>query len=161
MWPPPWGSPSGGSPPSTGWPSSGWRGTVWLGVPGTAHRLFGALGRRGVNIILISQASSERSICLAVDPADVDAARRVVGEEFALEYRIGLLDELVVEEELLHPGGGGGRGCGPSRGSPDGSSGILGGHGINIRAIAQGSSELNLSMVVAAADETGGAPGGP
>jgi bifunctional aspartokinase / homoserine dehydrogenase 1 len=123
-----------------------------LGVPGTAHRLFGALGRRGVNIILISQASSERSICLAVDPADVDAARRVVGEEFALEYRIGLLDELVVEEDcsILAVVGEGMR-------TLPGIAGrvfrILGGHGINIRAIAQGSSELNLSMVVAAADE--------
>lgn len=123
-----------------------------LGVPGTAHRLFGALGRRGVNIILISQASSERSICLAVDPADVDAARRVVGEEFALEYRIGLLDELVVEEDcsILAVVGEGMR-------TLPGIAGrvfrILGGHGINIRAIAQGSSELNLSMVVASRDE--------
>lgn len=123
-----------------------------LGVPGTAHRLFGALGRRGVNIILISQASSERSICLAVDPADVEAARRVVGEEFALEYRIGLLDELVVEEDcsILAVVGEGMR-------TLPGIAGrvfrILGGHGINIRAIAQGSSELNLSMVVAGRDE--------
>ena len=123
-----------------------------LGVPGTAYRLFGALGRRGVNIILISQASSERSICLAVDPADVPAAQRAVGEEFALEYRIGLLDELVVEEDcsILAVVGEGMR-------TLPGIAGkvfrILGGHGINIRAIAQGSSELNLSMVVSAEDE--------
>ncbi|RPH57988.1 bifunctional aspartate kinase/homoserine dehydrogenase I, partial [bacterium] len=123
-----------------------------VGVPGTASRLFGALAGRGVNIILISQASSERSICLAVDPGDVAAVRRAVHEEFALETRVGLLDELVVEEEcsILAVVGEGMR-------SLPGIAGrvfrILGGHGINIRAIAQGSSELNLSMVVALEDE--------
>lgn len=123
-----------------------------VGVPGTAERLFGALARKGISIILISQASSERSICLAVDPADLEAARRGVTEEFALEYRVGLLDELVVEEDcaILAVVGEGMR-------TVPGIAGrvfsILGGYGINVRAIAQGSSELNLSVVVDARDE--------
>lgn len=123
-----------------------------VGVPGTAERLFGALARRGISIILISQASSERSICLAVDPSDLPAARKGVTDEFALEYRVGLLDELVVEEEcaILAVVGEGMR-------TVPGIAGrvfsILGGYGINVRAIAQGSSELNLSVVVDARDE--------
>jgi len=122
------------------------------GVPGTASRLFGALAHREINIILISQASSERSICLAVDPSDVEASRKAVTEEFALEYRMGLLDDLVVEEDcsILAVVGEGMR-------TYVGIAGqvfrILGRHGVNIRAIAQGSSELNLSMVVARGDE--------
>lgn len=123
-----------------------------VGVPGSAQRLFGALARRGINIILISQASSERSICIAVEPGDLVEARRAVSEEFALEYRVGLLDELVVEEEcaILAAVGEGMR---SSPGIAGQVFSVLGRAGINVRAIAQGSSELNLSLVVAGADE--------
>lgn len=123
-----------------------------VGVPGSAQRLFGALARKGISIILISQASSERSICLAVEPGDLEAARKAVSEEFALEYRVGLLDELVVEEDcaILAVVGEGMR---TSPGIAGRVFSILGNYGINVRAIAQGSSELNLSVVVGARDE--------
>jgi aspartokinase/homoserine dehydrogenase 1 len=123
-----------------------------VGVPGSAQRLFGALARRGINVILISQASSERSICIAVEPGDLAEARKAVSEEFALEYRVGLLDELVVEEDcsILAAVGGGMRSCPGIAGQV---FSVLGRAGINVRAIAQGSSELNLSLVVASADE--------
>ncbi len=123
-----------------------------LGVPGTAQRLFGTLGQRGINIILISQASSERSICLAVDPAEVTAARRAIDDEFALERRIGLIDPLVVEEgcSVLAVVGEGMR---TLPGIAGRVFGILGGQGINIRAIAQGSSELNMSVAIRQSDE--------
>jgi bifunctional aspartokinase / homoserine dehydrogenase 1 len=123
-----------------------------VGVPGTAQRLFATLGQRGINVILISQASSERSICLAVDPAEVDAARRAIDDEFALEHRIGLMDPLVVEEgcSVLAVVGEGMR---TLPGIAGRVFGILGGQGINIRAIAQGSSELNMSVAIRQSDE--------
>lgn len=123
-----------------------------VGVPGSAGRLFGALARKGINIVLISQASSERSICIAVEPGDVAAARKAVAEEFSLEYRVGLLDELVVEENcaILAVVGEGMR---SSPGIAGKVFAVLGRSGINVRAIAQGSSELNLSLVVAGPDE--------
>lgn len=123
-----------------------------IGVPGIAGRLFGALARAGVSVILISQASSEHSICFAVAPEAVDDATAAVGEEFELERGAGLIDELVVEHDLSvlaavgsamreRPGIGGRL------------FGVLGERGVNVRAIAQGSSERNVSLVVAAGDE--------
>ncbi len=123
-----------------------------VGVPGIAMRLFGALARGGVSVILISQASSEHSICFAVAPQDTEGARRAVSREFEVERRAGVVEELVVEQEQSviaavgegmreHPGIAG---CMFS---------VLGGQGINVRAIAQGSSELNVSLVVHRDDE--------
>ncbi len=127
-------------------------GAGMVGVPGMASRLFGALSRRSVNVILISQASSEHSICFAVTPEAVDDAARAIDAEFALERQAGQIDELVIEPELSivavvgsgmrrHPGVAGRLFA------------VLGEHQINVRAIAQGSSELNISLVVAALDE--------
>jgi len=122
------------------------------GVPGIAERLFGALARKGISVILISQASSERSICLALEPASLPAARKAIDDEFALEQRVGMVDEVVVEEDcsILAVVGEG------MRETPNISGrlfSILGEYGINVRAIAQGSSELNISVVVSQADE--------
>ncbi|MDA8018635.1 MAG: bifunctional aspartate kinase/homoserine dehydrogenase I [Thermoanaerobaculia bacterium] len=123
-----------------------------VGVPGIAQRLFGALARSKVSVILISQSSSEHSICFAVAPEDAAAAQRAVDEEFELERRLGLVDPLQVEtghsvlaavgEEMARRPGIAGR-----------IFGVLGRHGVNVRAIAQGSSELNVSLVVEARDE--------
>ena len=123
-----------------------------VGVPGVAQRLFGALARQRVNVILISQASSEHSVCFAILPQLVEVASRGITEEFALERRAGLVDELIVEADLAviavvgvamreRPGIAGRL------------FGVLGDHGINVRAIAQGSSELNVSLVVKRSDE--------
>jgi aspartokinase/homoserine dehydrogenase 1 len=123
-----------------------------VGVPGIAGRLFGALARRDISVILIGQASSEHSICFAVLPEAVVVAQQEIEREFGLEYQTGLVDALVVEDDLSviaavgdqmrhHPGIAGK------------VFSVLGDRGINIRAIAQGSSELNISLVVAKSDE--------
>ena len=123
-----------------------------VGVPGVAMRLFGSLARRGVSVILITQGSSEHSICFAVAPEDLESAREAVDAEFAVDRRAGDIDELRVEDDVAvvavvgaamrqHPGIAGRL------------FSVLGACGINVRAIAQGSSELNISLVVKAADE--------
>jgi len=127
-------------------------GAGMVGVPGIAGRLFGALARHGVSVILISQASSEHSICFAVAPASTEAAARGVEEEFTVERRAGLIDELVIERDLAVVAAVG-EGMRERSGVAGALFAVLGRHGINVRAIAQGSSELNISLVVAARDE--------
>lgn len=124
-----------------------------VGVPGIAQRLFGALAREGVSVILISQASSEHSICFAVAPGDADRTRRSVDSEFRLERRAGLIEELAVEEDLAILAAIG-EGMRERHGLAGRLFGVLGDHGVNVRAIAQGSSERNVSIAVAAGDET-------
>ncbi len=118
-----------------------------VGVPGVAMRLFGALARSGVSVILISQASSEHSICFAVAPDDLAAARRSVDEEFRLDRRAGDIDELEVEDDVAIVAV-----VGAAMRERPGIAGrlfsVLGERGVNVRAIAQGSSELNISLVV-------------
>ncbi len=123
-----------------------------IGVSGIAMRLFGALAREGVSVIMISQASSEHSICFVVSPTDAEVAARSIAEEFAVERRAGLIDDLVIEERqsvVAAIGAGMRERCGVAARL----FGVLGRHGINVRAIAQGSSELNISLVVDADDE--------
>ena len=123
-----------------------------VGVPGIAMRLFGALARQGVSVILISQASSEHSICFAVDPGDAAQARAAIEREFELERKAGTIDELVAEEDKTVIAA-----VGEDLGKKSGISGrlfsVLGAQGINVRAIAQGSSELNISLVVDSVNE--------
>ncbi|MEM7354417.1 MAG: bifunctional aspartate kinase/homoserine dehydrogenase I [Acidobacteriota bacterium] len=123
-----------------------------VGVPGIAMRLFAALARRGVSVILISQSSSEHSICFAVAPGDADAASEAVHHEFRLERRAGIVDELIVErgQSIIAA-------VGEQMRRRPGLAGnlfeVLGIHGVNVRAIAQGSSELNISLVIDQSDE--------
>ena len=123
-----------------------------VGVPGVAMRLFGALARYKVSVILISQASSEHSICFAVAPEDAEAAQAAVSEEFALEKRVGLVDDLVSDDQcaVLAVVGEGMR---EQPGLAGRLFGVLGARGVNVRAIAQGSSELNLSLVISRDDQ--------
>ena len=123
-----------------------------LGVPGTARRLFEALARERINIILITQASSEHSICFAVAPDDVAKAGRSVDEEFTLEQRAGLVDPLIIERNLSIVAAVG-EGMRERRGIAGRLFSVLGSEGVNVRAIAQGSSELNISLVIARDDE--------
>lgn len=123
-----------------------------VGVPGVASRLFGALAARGVSVILISQASSEHSICFAVAPDDAAGARTAVDEAFALERQAGLVDPLVVEDGLSVVAVVG-EGLRHRTGVAGQLFGVLGRAGVNIHAIAQGSSERNISLVVEADDE--------
>lgn len=118
-----------------------------VGVPGTAHRLFQALAREGISVILISQASSEHSICFAVAPDVVAHARDQIDREFHLERQAGLIDDLVVEEDLAVVAAVG-EGMRERPGIAGRLFSVLGQRGINVRAIAQGSSELNISLVL-------------
>lgn len=122
------------------------RGLSMVGVPGTAERLFRALATRKVNVILISQASSEHTICFAVSRVDEADATRAVRDEFRLELQHGLttLDSKRDQTIVAIVGEG-------MKGTPGVSGrvfGTVGRHNINISAIAQGASERNISFVV-------------
>jgi len=123
-----------------------------VGVPGIAGRLFGALARQQISVILIGQASSEHSICFAVLPEAVEGATDEIRREFDLERRAGLIDELIVEDDLSIVAV-----VGEEMRKRPGIAGrvfsVLGDRGVNVRAIAQGSSELNISFVVDASQE--------
>ncbi len=122
------------------------------GVPGIAQRLFGALARDRISVILITQASSERSICFAVEPADLERASEMIRKEFALERKAGLVDDVDVEASCSVIAAVG-EGMREVPGISGRVFGVLGHHRINVRAIAQGSSELNISLVVGQGDE--------
>ena len=128
------------------------QGPGMVGVTGIAGRLFGCLARRRINIILISQASSEQSICFAVAQHDSASALEAMRSEFAAEMAEGSIESPVAEGDktILAVVGEG------MRHSPGISGRVfhaLGRGGINVSAIAQGSSELNISSVVDSADE--------
>ncbi len=128
-------------------------GSGMIGVPGTADRLFRALKNAGVSVTLISQASSEHSICIAV-PADLaERATNVISEAFADELAGGQIQSVEVThmQSIVALVGDG------MAGSPGIAAkffGNLGRAGINVRAIAQGSSERNISAVVDSTDVT-------
>ncbi len=123
------------------------QGKGMIGVAGIASRLFGALAEKSINIILITQASSEQSICFAIEPKHSNAAKKAVEDEFSLELKAGVIDEVKVEKELSIIAI-----VGENMKKYPGISGrlfqALGKNGINAIAIAQGSSELNISVVI-------------
>jgi bifunctional aspartokinase / homoserine dehydrogenase 1 len=129
------------------------QGNGMVGVPGVSARLFGALGAAKVNVVLISQASSEHSICIAIIDKEATIAKHAIDTEFNKEIEGHLIDPVFVEKDLsiIAVVGEGMR-------SVPGVAGklfeSLGKNGINIRAIAQGSSELNISFVIAKKDES-------
>jgi len=122
-------------------------GTGMIGVPGTAQRLFGALREAGISVVMISQASSEHSICFAVPAADGPAALRATERAFFAERHQHQIEkiELVNDCCVLAAVGDGMTG---QPGVAANFFGALGKAGINIRAIAQGSSERNISAVI-------------
>lgn len=123
-----------------------------VGVAGTAMRLFRALANANINVILITQASSEHTICCAIDPSLSQLAIAAVGQEFELEIKAGRIDPLHVENDLSIISVVGER----MRQTPGMSGRIftaLGSNGVNVVAVAQGSSELNISAVVHRSDE--------
>lgn len=126
-------------------------GSGMVGIPGFSKRLFEALANDKINVILITQGSSEHSICVGVDEAFADKSQLAVDAAFAYEIEIGKVEPLVVEKDLAivalvgdnmksHPGISGKM------------FGTLGRNGVNVRAIAQGSSERNISAVIASKD---------
>ncbi|AII52066.1 bifunctional aspartate kinase/homoserine dehydrogenase I [Hymenobacter sp. APR13] len=126
-------------------------GSGMVGIPGFSRRLFGVLAQERINVILITQSSSEHSICVAVRAADAPHAQVAVDEEFGPEIAAGRVDPLRLEtdlaivalvgEQMRNHSGISGR-----------MFGALGNNGVNIRAIAQGSSERNISVVIRAHD---------
>ena len=123
------------------------QGTGMVGVSGTSMRLFGALARKNINIILITQASSEYSITFAVIPSDSMTASDAIKEEFKLEIDNNNELKLLVEKNLSIIAIVGER----MRNTPGISATLfkaLGRNGINVIATAQGSSELNISVVI-------------
>ncbi|MEL6821322.1 MAG: aspartate kinase, partial [Calditrichota bacterium] len=128
------------------------QGSGMIGVPGTAGRLFSCLARSEINILLISQASSEHSICLAIMPEDVMAAQRAIWQEFQYEIAAGSIDEPSVETDCAIVSVVGDK----MRHLPGLSGELfssLGKEEINVKVIAQGSSERNISIVIAEKDE--------
>ncbi len=122
-------------------------GAGMIGVPGTAQRLFGALREDGISVILISQGSSEHSICFAIPEAEAERTARTVRHAFQAELNGGQIQDVDVV-----------RGCSILSVVGDGMAGTpgvaaqvfgsLGAAGVNVRAIAQGSSERNISVVI-------------
>ncbi|HEX9875644.1 MAG TPA: bifunctional aspartate kinase/homoserine dehydrogenase I [Gammaproteobacteria bacterium] len=128
-------------------------GAGMIGVPGTADRLFGALREGAISVMLISQGSSEHSICFAVPESSADKVKRIVEGAFAGELAQGQVQSVEVT-----------KGCGVLAIVGDGMAGLpgaagrffrtLGNAGINVRAIAQGASERNISAVIESKDMT-------
>jgi aspartokinase/homoserine dehydrogenase 1 len=126
-------------------------GSGMVGIPGFSKRLFESLSNEKINVILITQSSSEHSICVGIEQVNADKAKRVIDEVFSFEIEIKKVEPLVVEKNLAivalvgdnmknHPGISGKM------------FGALGRNGVNVRAIAQGSSERNISAVIATGD---------
>ena len=123
-------------------------GSGMVGIPGFSSRLFDALTRGGINIILITQASSVHTMCIAIAEADAKVAKRAADACFAYEISLGKLQPLKVEtgysivclvgDDILGHSGATGR-----------MLAALGARGIPVRATAQGSSERNISVIVA------------
>ena len=128
-------------------------GAGMIGVPGTADRLFASLKSAGVSVTLISQASSEHSICLALPEDTAERARDLVRDAFAEELETGQINNVDITpgQSIVAVVGDG------MEGTPGIAAkffGALGRAGINVRAIAQGSSERNISAVVDGDDVT-------
>ncbi|PWJ44977.1 bifunctional aspartate kinase/homoserine dehydrogenase I [Sediminitomix flava] len=126
-------------------------GSGLIGIPGVSSRLFSALGNANINVILITQASSEHSITLAVLPEFAEDAEEAITNEFSAEIERGKVDIVHVEESLSVIAV-----VGENMKHTPGISGkffsALGKNGINVAAIAQGSSELNISVVIKNSD---------
>ena len=126
-------------------------GSGMVGIPGFSKRLFDALSRAQINVILITQSSSEHSICVAIEEKFGKTAKDAVDKEFEYEIAVGKIEPLRVENNLS---------ClalvGDNMRNHTGVSGkmfaALGHNGVNIRAIAQGSSERNISAIIESKD---------
>jgi aspartokinase/homoserine dehydrogenase 1 len=122
-------------------------GSGMVGIPGFSKRLFEVLSLHEINIILITQASSELSICIGIEDKDAAKAKKLIDEVFEYEIHQQKVNAVVLEQGL----------CiialvGDNMKNHQGLSGqmfsSLGKNNVNIRAIAQGSSEKNISAVI-------------
>jgi len=122
-------------------------GSGMIGVAGSSKRLFEVLSNESINVIFITQASSEHSICIGILNADAERAKTAIDKAFELEIAQNKINPCIVEKDL----------CivalvGESMKNHQGISGkmfsTLGKNNVNIRAIAQGASERNISVVI-------------
>ena len=122
-------------------------GSGMIGVAGSSKRLFQVLSQHNINVIFITQASSEHSICIGIQNQDADLAKKAIEAEFQIEIAQNKIDPCIVEKDL----------CivalvGENMKNHQGISGkmfsTLGKNNVNIRAIAQGASERNISVVI-------------
>jgi aspartokinase/homoserine dehydrogenase 1 len=126
-------------------------GAGMIGVPGTAERVFSALHRAEVSVAMISQSSSEHSICLVLPTSSSEQAVSIIEAAFAQELRHGQIQRVVAADDIriLAIVGEG------MTGTPGVAAGLfnsLSRAGVNVRAIAQGASERNISVAVDEAD---------
>lgn len=126
-------------------------GSGMVGIPGFSKRLFEALANHQINVILITQASSEHSICVGIEESLATKAKEAIDRTFSFEIEKGKVNPVLIEANLAIVAL-----VGDNMKSHAGTSGrmfgIIGRNGINIRAIAQGSSERNISAVIARED---------
>lgn len=122
-------------------------GSGMVGIPGFSKRLFEALANEKINVILITQGSSEHSISVGIDEANASRAKQAIDQTFSHEIETARVEPLTVELNLSIVAL-----VGDNMKSHPGVSGkmfhALGRNGVNIRAIAQGSSERNISAVI-------------
>lgn len=125
-----------------------------IGIPGIAARTFGTVARQSANVLMISQGSSEQSICFVVPDAEAEGVVVALNIEFARELSQHLIEEISSQSDIVIVAvvGSG------MKGTPGIAARVfnaLGAHNINVIAIAQGASEANISLVVlqAAADD--------
>lgn len=126
-----------------------------VGVVGVSMRLFAALAAQKINVILISQGSSEHSICFAIVPEAAHIAKEAIEKEFQLERHAELINPVVIESSLSIIAVVG-ENMRFTSGIAGKLFGALGRSGINVVAIAQGSSEYNISTVIKKEDLTKG-----
>jgi aspartokinase/homoserine dehydrogenase 1 len=122
-------------------------GSGMIGVSGSSKRLFEVLSNENINVIFITQASSEHSICIGILNQEAENAQKAIDKTFELEIAQNKIDPCIVEKNL----------CivalvGENMKNHQGLSGkmfsTLGKNNVNIRAIAQGASERNISVVI-------------
>ena len=123
-----------------------------MGVPGMAGRTFGALAGENISVSLITQASSESSICFVVPQNESRAARKLLEEAFKYELEYSLIDDIKVKTEqcviaIV------GLGMSGTHGIAARAFDCIHRQAVNVHAIAQGSSELNISIVIEEADK--------
>lgn len=127
------------------------QGSGMVGKAGFSGRLFSMLAREQISVILITQSSSEHSITFAVNPADAIKSKQLIEQELELEILAKKLDPPVIEDHLAALAI-----VGENMKQTPGISGklfhALGRNGINVRAIAQGSSEYNISVIISRED---------
>ncbi len=129
-------------------------GSGMVGIPGFSSRLFETLSQNDINIILITQASSVHTMCIAVSEKDAEKAKDAADRCFAYEISLGKLNPLKVEkgfsivclvgDDVLNQTGATGR-----------MLAALGRNSIPVRATAQGSSERNVSVIISSSDAEG------